>query len=293
MKTTRRPTFLNTSAGRQYLIAAALVSATALIAAVAFTTVVSQAADPAGSNTPRVSPMPEISKTSVSDAGSGDTRALLERILDAVEKQKRPHWMQVTRAIVLSLAALASAWSAYQASRWNSVAGSQKNRAASAKRLGAMQQFQALQLHTLDAMAGLHLLDAMHAGNEQLAEFLRTRTRSEFKPALEAWLKTEPLTNPAAPLTPFVMKEHVSKELQAAERHEQEAQQHEEAGAAASRSSNSFVLLTLLFATVLFLGGLASSLPAPGLEYIVSVGALLVFASTLLRLITLPIAPWK
>lgn len=237
--------------------------------------------------------MPEISKTTVSDAESADTRALLERILAAVEKQKHPPWIQVTRAIVLSLAALASAWSAYQASRWNSVAGGQKNRAASAKRLGAMQQFKALQLHAQDVSAGLHFLEAKHAGNESLAEFLRSRTRAELKPAMEAWLKTEPLTNSGAPLSPFVMKEYVSKELEAAERYEQEAQHHEEAGAAASRSSNSFVLLTLLFATVLFLGGLASSLPAPRLEYIVSAGALLVFASTLLRLITLPVAPWK
>jgi hypothetical protein len=135
-------------------------------------------------------------------------------------------------------------------------------------------------------------LEAKQAGNEHLAEFLRSRFRPEFRPAVEAWLKTEPLTNPDAPLTPFVMKEYVSKELRAAERYEQEAQQHTAAGAAAGRTGNSFVLLTLLFATVLFLGGLASSLPAHRLEYIVSMGALLLFGTTVVRLLTLPVASW-
>jgi hypothetical protein len=53
------------------------------------------------------------------------------------------------------------------------------------------------------------------------------------------------------------------------------------------------VLLTLLFATVLFLGGLANSLPDRRLEQIVSASALLVFAVTVLRLVTLPVAPWN
>jgi hypothetical protein len=77
--------------------------------------------------------MSEILKPNASDAESAGTRDLLERILAAVEKQKRPHWLQVTRAIVLSLAALASAWYSYQASRWNNIAGGESSQAASAK----------------------------------------------------------------------------------------------------------------------------------------------------------------
>jgi hypothetical protein len=58
-------------------------------------------------------------------------------------------------------------------------------------------------------------------------------------------------------------------------------------------ASNNFVLLTFLFATVLFLGSLANSLPSPTLQRIVSIGALLVFAATFIRLWTLPVAPWR
>ena len=237
--------------------------------------------------------MPANPNVNACGAESVTTRVLLERILEAVEKQKRPHWIQVTRAIVLSLAALASAWSAYQATRWTGVAGSQSYLAANASRLAAVQQVEALQLRALDATMGLHFLEAKQAGNERLADFLRHRFRSELKPAVDAWLKTEPLTNPSAPLTPFVMAEYVSRELMEAGRYEHQAQQNSAAGGEAGRRGNSYVLLTLLFATVLFLGGLASSLPSPRLQNIVSVGALLVFASTAIRLFTLPVAPWN
>jgi Zn-dependent membrane protease YugP len=217
----------------------------------------------------------------------------LERILAAVEKQKRPHWIQVLRAIVLSLAALASAWSAYQASRWNDVAGSQSGRAANAARLAAVRGVQALQFRAFDATMVIHFLEAKEDGNERLAEFLRSRFRPDVKPAVEAWLKTEPFTNPSAPASPLVMAEYVSKELTEAQRYDEEAQQNAVASAAAGRTSNSFVLLTLLFATVLFLGSLANSLPSTALQNLVSIGALLVFATTLIRLLTLPVAPWK
>jgi len=48
-----------------------------------------------------------------------------------------------------------------------------------------MQQFEALQLHALDANGGLHFLEAKFAGNELLAEFLLSRFWPEFRPAVK------------------------------------------------------------------------------------------------------------
>ncbi len=107
------------------------------------------------------------------------------------------------------------------------------------------------------------------------------------------WLKTEPFTNPSAPLSPILMAEYVLKEMTTAQRNDEDAQQHSLASATAARASNNFVLLTFLFATVLFLGSLANSLPSPTLRNVVSLSALLVFATTFIRLWTLPVAPWK
>ncbi len=45
---------------------------------------------------------------------------ILRRILDAVEKDQRQRWVEIVCAIVLSLATMASAWCAYQATLWGS-----------------------------------------------------------------------------------------------------------------------------------------------------------------------------
>jgi hypothetical protein len=57
-------------------------------------------------------------------------------------------------------------------------------------------------------------------------------------------------------------------------------------------ASNNFVLLTFLFATVLFLGQPANSLPSPTLQRIVSIGACWFSPATFIHLWTLPVAPW-
>src|SRR5687768_6919289 len=65
-----------------------------------------------------------------------ETAAILQRILDAVEQQQRRRWVEVTCAVVLALAAMASAWCAYQANLWGGVqtfrlaAANKANRAA-------------------------------------------------------------------------------------------------------------------------------------------------------------------
>ena len=42
----------------------------------------------------------------------------------------------------------------------------------------------------------------------ELADFYFKRFRTEFKPAVDAWIATRPLKNPDAPLTPFAMPQY-------------------------------------------------------------------------------------
>ena len=42
----------------------------------------------------------------------------------------------------------------------------------------------------------------------QLSDFYFKRFRTEFKPAVDAWVATKPLKNPSAPLTPFAMPQY-------------------------------------------------------------------------------------
>ena len=51
-------------------------------------------------------------------------------------------------------------------------------------------------------------VDAYVREETELADFYRGRFRDEFKPAFQAWVATEPRTNPDAPLSPFAMPEY-------------------------------------------------------------------------------------
>ena len=42
----------------------------------------------------------------------------------------------------------------------------------------------------------------------ELADFYFKRFRTEFRPAVDAWVATRPLKNPGAPLTPFAMPQY-------------------------------------------------------------------------------------
>jgi hypothetical protein len=55
----------------------------------------------------------------------------------------------------------------------------------------------------LDAITFIEYVKALNNNDEKLAQFFFERFREDFKPAVEAWLKTNPLENPDAPPTPF------------------------------------------------------------------------------------------
>jgi hypothetical protein len=76
-------------------------------------------------------------------------------------------------------------------------------------------------------------------------------------PAFEAWLATEPVNNPEAPSSPFVLPEYRLGATQKAESLEQEASDTFQEGREANQQSDDYILNAVILATVLFLAGIA------------------------------------
>jgi hypothetical protein len=220
---------------------------------------------------------------------SQETSALLQRILAVVEKDKRNRWVDITCAVVLSLATMSSAWCAYQSTLWGGV---QTFRLAAANKAGreiSTANLAALQNRAFDASMGVSWMQAKHDGNGRQEKFLFDRFRPEMKKAVEAWLKTDPFNNPAAPLGPLKMAEYVQPELTDVKQHE-ESYAREYAGAMqANKTSDTYVLLTVLFASVLFFGGIAGTLDSRRLRASILILALALFALTTAFLASMPI----
>ena len=135
----------------------------------------------------------------------------------------------------------------------------------------------------------INYMQAKHEGNERHEKFLFDRFRPEMKKAVEAWLKTDPFNNPAAPPAPFKMAEYVQPELEQAKRQDDLAAEKHAAAQEANETSDIYVLLTVLFASVLFFGGIAGTLESRQLRVIILAVALAFFMATVVYLATMPI----
>ncbi len=117
-------------------------------------------------------------------------------------------WVEIVATVLLALAAVATAWSSYQANRWN---GEQAKAAARVNALrieGARAQGLAQAQTQVDIAMFFQWVNATETDDPELADFYQDRFRPEFQPAFDAWLATDPLTNPDAPPTPFAMDEY-------------------------------------------------------------------------------------
>ena len=117
-------------------------------------------------------------------------------------------WVEVLATIVLTVAAVATAWSSYQATRWNGE-GTKASGRVNALRIDAARAQGLAQGQTqVDIAMFFQWVNATAAEDTKLATFYSDRFRSEFRPAFEAWQATDPLTSAAAPPTPFGMDEY-------------------------------------------------------------------------------------
>ncbi len=174
--------------------------------------------------------------------------------------------IELAAAVLLAVAAVTTAWSSYQASRWN---GEQAKTAASVNktRIAAARAADLASSQTqVDIATFIQWVDAYAQQEADLASFYRERFRAEFKPAFDAWIATRPLRTPGAPPTPFAMPEYRLEAAADAARLDAEA----EVLAAQVRSyiqrSSNYVLGVVLCAVALFFAGISTKLASPRLR---------------------------
>jgi hypothetical protein len=96
-------------------------------------------------------------------------------------------------------------------------------------------------------------LQARAAGNARLEAAFVRRFSPEYRRAFEAWLKTDPFTDPAAPAGPGHMPQYRNPRLEEAQRLNARASATFDEGTEARETADRYVRVTVLFALVLFL----------------------------------------
>ena len=203
--------------------------------------------------------------------------------------QKRD-WVEVAATVLLAFAAVATAWSSYQANRWNGeqaktsgMVNKTRIEAARASGLANAQQ-------QVDVATFMSWVDAYARGETDLVTFYGKRFRPEFKPAFNAWIATKPLKTKGAPLTPFAMPQYRLAARAEADRLDQTAEVlAAEVRQDIQRSSN-YVLGVVLFAVALFFAGMSTKLPSAGPRKAMLVVGCLLFVGTVIWIATFPVS---
>jgi hypothetical protein len=199
-------------------------------------------------------------------------------------------WSEILSAFLLSLVAVGTAWTGYQASLWGGIQSTSYSQASAKRVESARASTLAGQQTTVDVIIFAAFLDAYAVDNTELAEFYVERFRDEFKPAFEAWLATDPANNPDAPPSPFAMPEYTLKAEADSVAFENEAEALFEEGRQANLNGDRYVFTTVLLASVLFFAGIATRFEWQAIRWVLLIfGALLLFVG-LWNMFTLPTA---
>ena len=142
-----------------------------------------------------------------------------------------------------------------------------------------------------DALMFIQYTEAKSRNTSRFEEILSKRFRPEMKKAVEAWLKTDPFNNSAAPNSPFEMPEYVQKQQVEAKEQNVLAAKLTASADVASRHSDTYLLLTVIFASVLFFGGISGTFDSPSLQRTMTFLALILFGITIIALAMMPICP--
>jgi hypothetical protein len=207
---------------------------------------------------------------------------------DALASSPPRDLREVFATLLLAVAAVAVAWASYQATRWN---GEQAKAAShtNALRIEAARAAALAESQTqIDVATFIGWVDAEGTHDDDLATFYRQRFRPEFTPAFEAWLATQPLANPAAPGTPFVMSQYQP----AARTQAQDLDRQGESSAVVVnrniQRAGDYMLGVTLFAVALFFGGMSTKLHGARLRTITLGVGCAVFLGAAAWVVTMP-----
>jgi len=172
----------------------------------------------------------------------------------------RQHRVELLATILLAVAAVATAWSTFQSTRWRGEQTADYSKATAARIQSSEASTRAGQLTQVDIATFIQWVNASVAGDRKLADFYRRRFRAEFQPAFTAWLATHPRTNRSAPLSPFAMPQYRVAEAVKSQQLNTAAGTYADTAGTANQRSDNYVLAVVLFASSLFFAGISTKL---------------------------------
>jgi hypothetical protein len=196
--------------------------------------------------------------------------------------------LEILEAVVLAIVAITTAWSGYQAALWT---GHQSELYGQASKLRVQAEGTATsanQERLYNASTVVEWLEAQAHGDKKLTALFERRFLPEFRPAFEAWKKTDPLNNPNAPAGPQQMAEYRSAKTQEAASLNDQATEAFEQGTKGRQFADQYVRATVTLATVLLLIAVSQRFKTRNVRVALLTIAMFLLCFPLYHILTLP-----
>lgn len=197
---------------------------------------------------------------------------------------------ELAATVLLAVAAVATAWAAYQSARWHGEQARAQSGSIAARVESTREADVANRQAQIDVALFTQWVDAYAREEAELADFYKRRFRAEFAPAVNAWIATRPLKTEGAPLTPFAMPEYRLAAREEAEALEAEAEEWAAKARTNVQRATNYVLGVVLFAAALFFAGMSAKLRTRRLRAVMLSFGLVVFLGTVAWIATFPVS---
>jgi hypothetical protein len=203
-------------------------------------------------------------------------------------KSRAHHLLELIEAVILALVAVTTAWSGYQAARWGANQSVLYERSTRLRIEGQTLEIESNQAKQYNASTVGDWLKAKSQGNTKLADFFERRMLPEFRPAFEAWKKSDPLHNPNAPAAPTMMLRYRDENAEKAAEKNKEATDLFDQGTRAREVGDAYVRVTVGLATVLFLIAMSQRFQSHRIRTMLVTIAFVLLSFPLWRILMLP-----
>jgi hypothetical protein len=208
---------------------------------------------------------------------------------DAREARFSRHF-ELAATVLLAIAAVATAWAAYQSARWHGEQAKAQS-ASIAARVESTRVANVANRHAqIDVALFTQWVDAYAREETKLAAFYRKRFRTEFIPAFDAWVATKPRKNPNAPLSPFAMPQYKLATNAQADRLEARAGTFSQQVGRFIQRADDYSLAVVLFAASLFFAGISTRLRSTGTRMVILGLGYALFLGSAIWLATFPVS---
>jgi hypothetical protein len=198
--------------------------------------------------------------------------------------------LEIAEAILLALVTIATAWSGYQAARWDGRNALFYGEASKYRALATQTSTAAGQQRILDIVTFNTWIQAEDAGKKKLAALYARRFSPQYRAAFESWLKTQPFTNRNAPAGPSFMPQYHNALADQSTRYNNVASVVFQEGTDARETGDKYVRTTVFLASILFLIALAQRFKVKGVRRMLLGIAFILLIYATYTLVTYPVA---